>query len=385
MAPAGPPKVQASVPDNVTSQPEAEPAKYSYAAQEPDLRSAIEKAAAETDQEPTEAQKLAGNYRKGQFHWNGWTIAIETPAGGIRRGKNSLGVEWSHQIPVHYGYIRRTESEADGDALDVFIGPEPESPVVFVVDQVKESGQFDEHKVMIGFRSEQDAAEAYRASYSKGWRGLKSITAMTVNQFRAWVEEGNSGSPIEEQVSRYSQKSFQWNEEEHPRNDQGEFVEKGGVSGQELGESEKRGPAGLTVREAIEATGAKGEKLTHKNAVQATYLYTNTTPADWKAVKVEGMKPVDDGKGGERIVPQFVMPSGYTQIETPWSSDSADNTCCHLCGTSIKYAYHIQNDETKNTMLVGSECVTQFGEGDNGHQAAKKSIAAANRDFVSQL
>lgn len=226
MPPSGPPKVQASVPDHVTANPEPEPAKYSYAAQEPDLRSAIERAAAETDQEPTEAQKLAGNYRKGQFHWNGWTIAIETPAGGFRRGKNSLGVEWSHQIPVHYGYIRRTESEADGDALDVFIGPEPESPVVFVVDQVKESGRFDEHKVMIGFRSEQDAAEAYRASYSKGWRGLKSITAMTVNQFRAWVEEGNSGSPIEEQVSRYSQKSFEWNEAKHPRDEGGRFSKK---------------------------------------------------------------------------------------------------------------------------------------------------------------
>jgi phage gp29-like protein len=127
MAPAGPPKVQASVPDNVTSQPEAEPAKYSYAAQEPDLRSAIEKAAAATDPEPTNAQKLAGNYRKGQFHWNGWTIAIEVPAGGMRRGRNSLGVEWSHQIPVHYGYIRRTESDADGDHIDVFVGPDPES------------------------------------------------------------------------------------------------------------------------------------------------------------------------------------------------------------------------------------------------------------------
>lgn len=223
----GPPKIQASVPGTVTADPHQEPAKYSYATQEPDLRSAIEKAAAATDPDPSDAQKLAGNYRKGQFHWNGWTIAIETPAGSIRRGRNRLGVEWSHQIPVHYGYIRRTESDADGDHIDVFVGPDPESPVVFVVDQVKGNSQFDEHKVMIGFMSEAEAIDAYRASYSEGWQGFKSITAMTVNQFRAWVEEGDSGSPIEEQVSRYSrQGTFNWDESEHPRNENGEFVEK---------------------------------------------------------------------------------------------------------------------------------------------------------------
>lgn len=210
--PAGQPHGAAvSVPEQIAAEPQpeqfgasGEPERYAYAAREPDLRSAIAKAAGDTDTEPSEAQRISGNYRKGQFHWNGWTVAIENPAGSLRKGVNSLGVEWSHKMPVHYGYFRRTESDADGDHLDVFIGPDPESPVVFVVDQVKGNAKFDEHKAMIGFLSEKEAIESYRGSYSKGWNGLKNITAMTVEQFRCWLEDGDTGSPIAGQVSRYS-------------------------------------------------------------------------------------------------------------------------------------------------------------------------------------
>ena len=129
-------------------------------------------------------------------------------------------------MPVHYGYIRRTESAADGDHVDVFVGPDPESPAVFVIDQQKPNGRFDEHKVMIGFLSEKDAIDAYKASYSSDWQGLRCVTAMTVEQFGNWLNDGDTGSPIEGQVSKYSQKEFDWNESEHPRNSLGEFVEK---------------------------------------------------------------------------------------------------------------------------------------------------------------
>lgn len=202
------------------------PERYSYAAREPDLRSAIDRAANATDPNPSDAQKVTGNYRKGQFHWNGWTIAIETPAGAKRRGRNALGLEWENTIPVHYGYFRRTESEADGDHIDVFVGPEPESQIVFVIDQVKGNGHFDEHKVMIGFTSEKDAIDAYRGSYSPGWTGLRSIHGLTVPQFKAWMDEGDSGDPISGQVSKYARQiEFEWNESDHPRDDAGRFAE----------------------------------------------------------------------------------------------------------------------------------------------------------------
>lgn len=57
---------------------------------------------------------------------------------------------------------------------------------------------------MAGFISERKAREAYLASYSPGWKGLRSITAMTVGQFLEWLEKGDTRKPLEGQVSRYA-------------------------------------------------------------------------------------------------------------------------------------------------------------------------------------
>jgi len=51
--------------------------------------------------EPTEAQKEAGNYKKGNVNVQGFDIAIENPAGSKRRP------EWP-TLKQHYGYIKRT-------------------------------------------------------------------------------------------------------------------------------------------------------------------------------------------------------------------------------------------------------------------------------------
>ncbi len=163
---------------------------------ESELEERICDASQETDTDPSEAQREAGNYRKGRFHWNGLEVVIETPRGIKRRP------EWP-AMPAHYGYIRRFESDADGDHIDVFVGPKPDSELVFVVDQVTPSGSFDEHKVIIGCIAESEAKSLYRDAYTPGWN-VGKITSMTVSQFLTWLERGDSGKPIERQVSGYS-------------------------------------------------------------------------------------------------------------------------------------------------------------------------------------
>lgn len=213
---------------------EGAPERYGYVSRDPDLRAAIEHAAIETETAPSDSQRQSGNYRKGRFHLHGMEIAIETPRDGVRSGKNRIGVEWSRVMPNHYGYIRRTESEADGDHVDVFVGPDPESELVFVVDQQTDGGRFDEHKVMLGFTTERAARDAYRAAYPPSWRGLRNITGMTVGQFRAWIEDGDTGKPIAGQVSRYAMGhedgniQFNWDESKHPRDSGGQFTSGGG-------------------------------------------------------------------------------------------------------------------------------------------------------------
>jgi len=157
----------------------------------PDIRAAIKAAADATERNPTDAQKESGNYRMGRFSWYGLPVTIESPKGATRR----KGDDWSIRMPAHYGYFRRTESGADGDAVDVFIGPDPESQLVFVVDQVRADGSFDEHKCLIGYLNETDALEAYKSAYPDGWK-VGPIAAMTLGQFKEWLAGGDTSKPL---------------------------------------------------------------------------------------------------------------------------------------------------------------------------------------------
>lgn len=139
------------------------------------------------DTNPTEAQKEAGNYKKGHIKINGFDVTIEQPAGSVRSGKDANGKEWSVTMNNTYGYIRGTES-VDGDHIDVFLGPDMNSDMVYVVDQVNTDGSFDEHKVMMGFPSLEDARSAYLSNYEEGWKGLGNITGVTLDGFKKWID-----------------------------------------------------------------------------------------------------------------------------------------------------------------------------------------------------
>lgn len=139
------------------------------------------------DTNPTEAQKEAGNYKKGHIKINGFDVTIEQPAGSVRSGKDASGKEWSQVMNNTYGYIRGTES-VDGDHIDVFLGPDMNSDMVYVVDQVNTDGSFDEHKVMMGFSSLEDARSAYLSNYEEGWQGLGNITGVALDEFKKWID-----------------------------------------------------------------------------------------------------------------------------------------------------------------------------------------------------
>lgn len=157
----------------------------------------IEAARAEVAPEPSEAQKEAGNYKKGHLKLQGLDIALENPRGSTRSGTDSDGKAWQSTMAHDYGYIKRTLG-ADGDHVDVFIGDQPDSETVYVVDQVDpKTGKFDEHKVMMGFADEQAALAGYLANYEKGWKGLGTIKAMPVDEFKVWVKEGDTTKPID--------------------------------------------------------------------------------------------------------------------------------------------------------------------------------------------
>lgn len=154
------------------------------------LKSAID----ETETNPSDAQKESGNYKKGHIKFGGYDYTIENPKGSIRSGKDANGKEWKVTMHDTYGYIRGKYGK-DGDHLDMFINDKADldnwNGDVFVVDQVNPDGSFDEHKVMYGYDSMDDAEKAYLANYSKGWKGLGNITGASKDEFDKWLDASN--------------------------------------------------------------------------------------------------------------------------------------------------------------------------------------------------
>jgi hypothetical protein len=139
---------------------------------------------------PTEAQKQAGNYLKGAINIQGMEISIENPKGSERTGVDENGKDWSVTMNHPYGYFNRTEGK-DGEQIDVIVGPNPESEKAFVVDQINpNTGNFDEHKSLVGFKDKNSAREGYLSNYEEGWKGLGEITETPVDEFKAWIGDG---------------------------------------------------------------------------------------------------------------------------------------------------------------------------------------------------
>ena len=147
----------------------------------------IRRAESEVERNPSEAQKEAGNYRKGHVRVDGLDVTIENPKGSVRSGTDADGKRWENVMNNTYGYMRGTEG-VDGDHIDVFLSDNPESGNVYVVDQRDpKTGEFDEHKVMYGFGSMEEARDAYLKNYTPGWQGLGTITEVSKEEFRKWI------------------------------------------------------------------------------------------------------------------------------------------------------------------------------------------------------
>lgn len=158
----------------------------------------VREQAARVERDPSVPQQRAGNYRMGHVRVHGLPITIENPKGSFRRGVDRDGKPWKCRLPATYGYIKRTVG-ADGDQVDTYLGPHHKSPLVYVIDQRDaDTGDFDEHKVCLGFAHAKHAKNVYLAAFSDG-RGkdrLGPMTELTVAQFKQWLGDGNTRKPL---------------------------------------------------------------------------------------------------------------------------------------------------------------------------------------------
>lgn len=159
------------------------------------LSAKIKTASADVNTEPTEAQKEAGNYKKGHVQVGTFDITIEQPQGSVRKGTDANGKQWESKMHNTYGYFRGTEG-VDGDHIDVFISNDIDGwngRKVYVVDQYNPDGTFDEHKVMLGFNDMDEAKSDYLANYEKGWEDGRRIVVSATNleDFEKWIDSSH--------------------------------------------------------------------------------------------------------------------------------------------------------------------------------------------------
>lgn len=171
-----------------------EVAKHLDGAEQP-LSAKIKTASADVNTEPTEAQKEAGNYKKGHVQVGTFDITIEQPEGSVRKGTDANGKQWESKMHNTYGYFRGTEG-VDGDHIDVFLSNDIDGwngRKVYVVDQYNPDGTFDEHKVMLGFNDMDEAKSDYLANYEKGWEDGRRIVVSATNleDFEKWIDSSH--------------------------------------------------------------------------------------------------------------------------------------------------------------------------------------------------
>lgn len=281
-------------------------------------------------EQPTEAQAKAGNYRKGAARLNGFAISIENPRDSVRSGTSPDGKKWESRMAHHYGYIKGSVG-ADGDQVDVFIGPRPDLDTVFVVDQVDPAtGEFDEHKVMMGFKSLEDARAGYLANYEPGWKGMASITEMPLSTFRRWVRSPAAKLP----ASQYDPRSNIGGQDGQQSDDRaggaglGEGLRREDGVGQELGEGDAGRGGEARQRQDAAVSGEPGRaaaqqgdrdpRAAGRNQAEDAVAIEALAAAvrrDGRQVKIEAVDPADPrAQAANDLLDAFERLTGHRAI-----------------------------------------------------------------------
>lgn len=116
--------------------------------------------------------------------WGGLSPVVEVEAGAVRSGVGPNGQPWAQEMAVPYGYLDGTAG-ADGEPVDVYLGPDPYAPVAWVVEQLQADGSFDERKVLLGFQAVEVAVELYREHVPEWAWG--PVYEVPVSELRAWL------------------------------------------------------------------------------------------------------------------------------------------------------------------------------------------------------
>ena len=138
--------------------------------------------------------------------------------------------------------------------MDVFLGDNQDSDKVYVVDQNKKDGSFDESKVMLGFNSKQEAKDAYMANFTPDWKGFRCITGVSKKLFKKWLYNGRKQQkPFAEYVEVIKKKLTESQDEDT-------FVLHGDLTDREREKEVKKERKAAAAKKAAETRKRKKEE-----------------------------------------------------------------------------------------------------------------------------
>jgi hypothetical protein len=132
---------------------------------------------------------------EGKTEWKGIKISIENKKGSVRSGTDENGKPWEIKMKHAYGRIPRTEGN-DGDNVDVIIGPDLSSDLVFIVHQTTPwTKGWDEDKCIIGAKTQKQAESIFKSMYNqKGFMGPIDVVSSEV--FKEMLKKSKKGKPL---------------------------------------------------------------------------------------------------------------------------------------------------------------------------------------------
>jgi hypothetical protein len=130
-------------------------------------------------------------------------VRVESRQGEARTGITPAGKSWRTIMPADYGFIDMGINGSDGDSIDCYVGTSPESNNVYVIDQYDLSGEkFDEHKVMLGYHTQESAVEDYMLGHHLSNKTFAAVTSFTMPMFRKWLRTHDTSLPCNADVGR---------------------------------------------------------------------------------------------------------------------------------------------------------------------------------------
>lgn len=144
-----------------------------------------------------------------RMDFQGLDLRIEYPKGSQRSYEDDKGNTQYKRMYADYGEVRHTKG-LDGDAVDVYVGPDKTSDRVFVVTQMKKNDweKVDEEKCILGVQSKKDARALYLKHYNDD-RFCGAIKELSMDDFQDRLEtKGSVGKKIASAGARIAELNY---------------------------------------------------------------------------------------------------------------------------------------------------------------------------------